>query len=254
MKLLSVESKDMGNVWPVLSELYYDNLMDALVHGFHGEVYTDDLKKPNVVYGVIGWNVYLAGNPSFSGVKTFLKTIPEDSEIHANHKWEDVLKSYFKDRFSLKTRYQMDASFIELDTLDRLIDKLPATYHYKAIDQVIYNKILTEARWGCDFVGNFKDYEDFAKHGFGVVVMDGETVIAGTSSYIYFNGGYEIEIITREDYRGQGLGTCVAAHFIKETLKKGLIPHWDAAHQTSMKLAEKLGYRLKKTYTVYRID
>ncbi len=112
---------------------------------------------------------------------------------------------------------------------------------------------ITVSTWAYYFVGNFKDEDDFLAHGLGFVVLDGQTIVGGTSSFARFNGGYEIEIITKPEYRKQGIAKAVGAYFIKDTLKQGKNPNWDVAHETSKALAESFGYELERAYTVYAI-
>lgn len=254
MELKRVKEADVTTVWPLLSELYYDHCLDAIIHGFHGQMYTDDTLNPQMVMAHLGWNLYIAGNPYHDQVDSLLKAIRPPCEIHAKDTWLPVLNTHFKNRVTLKTRYQMDGSTLSEAHLKKLTQTLPKPYTIKKIDAKLYQRILSDEPWASGFVENFKDVNDFLNHGLGFVVLDGDTIIGGTASYARFNGGYEIEIITKEGYRKQGIAKASGAHFILETLKQGKNPHWDAAHQASKTLAESLGYQLDRVYTVYAIE
>jgi len=68
-----------------------------------------------------------------------------------------------------------------------------------------------------------------------------------------YNDGIEIQIDTREDHRRKGLAAACGAALILECLKRGIYPGWDAANMESVRLAEKLGYRLKGPYYTWAV-
>lgn len=70
-------------------------------------------------------------------------------------------------------------------------------------------------------------------------------------SYTVYNGGIEIEIDTKLQFRQKGLATACGAKLILECLGRNLYPSWDAHDLRSVALAEKLGYHMDKPYTVY---
>ena len=97
------------------------------------------------------------------------------------------------------------------------------------------------------------------------MVLKDKIPVAGASSYSAYrgtdrrdeagkNGGIEIEIDTREDYRRQGLASVCGARLILECLDRGLYPSWDAQNRWSVSLAEKLGYHFSHEYTAYEIQ
>ena len=86
-----------------------------------------------------------------------------------------------------------------------------------------------------------------------VIKKDGVPV-SGASSYSVYNGGIEIQIDTRTDYRRQGLAAAAAAALILECLDRNLYPSWDAASLWSVALAEKLGYQFDHEYDAYFVN
>lgn len=79
---------------------------------------------------------------------------------------------------------------------------------------------------------------------FGVCLLHGE-VIASECTAVYVGGGQaEVDIHTREDYRGRGLAGLTASAFIEETLRRGLLPNWSCWPErlASAALARKLGF------------
>ena len=80
-----------------------------------------------------------------------------------------------------------------------------------------------------------------------------EEMVAGASSYSYYDGGIEIQIDTREDYRRKGLAYVCASALMLECLKRGLYPGWDAQNLVSAKLAGELGYQYAGEYVAYEV-
>ena len=131
---------------------------------------------------------------------------------------------------------------------------MPEGCELKMIDKELYDKCLLE-EWSRDFVANYRDYALFEKLGLGVVMVKKCTgeVVAGASSYSTYKDGIEIEIVTREDHRQQGLAYRCASKLILECLRRNLYPSWDARTRISVALAEKLGYEYSHEYAAYDI-
>ena len=102
-------------------------------------------------------------------------------------------------------------------------------------------------------VSLYANYNIYQRLGLGVVVLkDGEPV-SGASSYSRYQSGIEIQIDTKEAYRGQGLATACGASLILACLDRGLYPSWDAQNLWSVGLAKKLGYAFDHEYTAYEV-
>ena len=127
---------------------------------------------------------------------------------------------------------------------------MPDGFDRKRIDRNLYEACLVE-EWPRDLVGNYIDVEQFLDLGLGYVILHKGQVVSGASSYASYSAGIEIEVDTREDYRGLGLAKACAAQLILACLDCGLYPSWDAHTLTSLKLAEQLGYQLDKPYRAY---
>jgi len=99
----------------------------------------------------------------------------------------------------------------------------------------------------------FPTYQDYKNRGLGFVILHGDAIVSGATSYTVYDQGIEIEIDTKEEYQRRGLALICASRLILECLDKGLYPSWDAANLKSLALAEKLGYHFDKAYVTYRI-
>ncbi len=250
MTFKKLNSDETRAIFNVFDDIRYDNLLDAIYHGFHGETYADSAMRPNVVISRIGWNYYLGGDPDHEHARKLLNAFEIRGEIHASKRWLTLLETTFKDTFRVKKRYKFTHETIDYAHVCEIAASISSEYSIVPIDAPKYHRLLTE-EWGADFVCNFKDYSDFESNGFGFVVKCGDRIAGGISSYIRFPGGYEIEIITHPDYRRRGLALIMGAHYVKACLEQGMIPHWDAAHEQSRRLAERLGYELAFAYDVY---
>jgi GNAT superfamily N-acetyltransferase len=95
---------------------------------------------------------------------------------------------------------------------------------------------------------------DLLQHGFGacLVAADGAVVSLCYTSCVADNLA-EIDIATREDRRGHGLGAIVAREFIRQCRRRRVVPTWDCftANQPSLRLAESLGFVETDRYWLY---
>ena len=127
---------------------------------------------------------------------------------------------------------------------------MPKGFVLKPIGEEEFTAALKET-WSRDFCSQYRDAEEYAAHGVGVVALRDGELVAGASSYTWYPGGIEIEIVTRQDVQRCGLGSACASQLILNCLDRGLYPSWDAANQTSLHLAESLGYAFSHEYAAY---
>lgn len=136
--------------------------------------------------------------------------------------------------------------------LQTVVDGLSDEYQLKMIDEMLFHR-CRELSWCRDWVVLYDGYAHYEKCGLGAVILKDGEIVSGASSYSSYNGGIEVEIDTRKDYRRKGLAYAAGAKLILECLKRGLYPSWDAQNKWSVALAEKLGYHYSHTYTAYEI-
>jgi RimJ/RimL family protein N-acetyltransferase len=92
--------------------------------------------------------------------------------------------------------------------------------------------------------------ESFMKQGFGVCIRVDEQFASVCISFNVGNGFAEIDIITAEQYRKQGLATLTCSAFIDHCFANNRIPSWgcDSGNQASLQLAAKLGFEKNNNY------
>lgn len=229
-----------------------ETIIWTCLEGTMGDIYVDDSQLPQsalALYGRQSFFGFLAGQPH----RDLLKICEGKDVIMVpqTQAWSDLIEETYPDGVYSFTRYATKKNTVfDLGYLQKLVDDLPESFDMKLIDRNLYEACLVE-EWSRDLVGNYIDVEQFLDLGLGYVILHKGQVVSGASSYASYSAGIEIEVDTREDYRGLGLAKACAAQLILACLERGLYPSWDAHTLTSLKLAEKLGYQLDKPYRAY---
>jgi len=247
---------------PQTTEHLFSNLQDTCIwsalQGIMGHIYAEDTAQPDAAMVILGDFCFLAGTPNAELVaykpeeykKNYIIMVPE------NDTWAALIEKNYKDGAEKNFRYAIkkNTGNFNKEKLEQAVATVPEGLELKMIDEVLYNACLSED-WSADFVSNYTDYAMFERLGLGVLMVRKDTgeIVAGASSYSTYKDGIEIEIVTREDYRKQGLAYRCASKLILECLKRNLYPSWDARTKISVALAEKLGYEYSHEYVAYEI-
>lgn len=231
----------------------------SALQGIMGDIYAENMEHPEAAMVILGDFCFFAGEPSLKLVaykpgifqKDFIIMVP------GNQAWAKLIEEHYGNKAEKTTRYAIhkNRGNFNKEQLEKAAADLPENLELRMIDKTLYEACLSE-EWSRDFVANYHDYTMFEQLGLGVVMTKTATgeIIAGASSYSSYQDGIEIEIVTREDHRRQGLAYKCAAKLILECLKRGLYPSWDARTMISVALAEKLGYVYSHEYTAYEIE
>lgn len=243
---------------------WFDTCEDACIltalSGEGGDLYVDDLNDPTVLVAVVSDYVFFAGKPGSDKLDTALNYV--DSLFSDGYNIRPVEKSfeseildYFGSRAYTYSRFAMERTFkyMDFNKLSKNVEAKEGEFSFAMIEEELF-KYCKETEWANNFVVSYDTYEQWKTGGLGVMILkDGEPV-AGASSYSNYPGGIEIEIVTRSDYREKGLATAAGSKLILECKKRNLVASWDAAHEQSMKLAMKLGYKLLYPYTIIGVN
>ena len=206
----------------------------------------------NSALAAIGDFCYLAGEP----VPELIGRCSAPILIPCNEGWAEQIGAVLGERAVPFLRYttRHEPEKFNRRKLFAFTTAVSKEFSIIPIDKDIYF-ILMEQEWSRDLCGCFRDEEDFLKRGLGfVVTMGGNMPVAGAASYAVCHGAIEIEIDTRPDFRKQGLAAACGAKLILECLSRGLYPGWDAHDSRSLALAEKLGYRLGRSYPAFWVE
>lgn len=222
-----------------------------------GQGWIDNKETPQAGQIIVGNFCFLAGKPDMGLIKNIPSDYPDDFIILTprSKDWGEYIQQAYPGKYTRSTRYAIkkESDIFDVAKLESYVKHLPEGYTCKPIDKTIYEAVQKES-WSKDFCSNYPTYDIYQKNGLGYVIMAGDEIVAGASSYTSYEEGLEIEVDTRPDYRRKGLALSCAAKLILECLERGLYPSWDAANQESVALAEKLGYHLDHAYEVYIIQ
>lgn len=246
-----------------LSSLY-SNIESAIVQsclqGHMGHAWADDADNPTCSRIMVGDITFIAGCPDSPAAMELVLHIPSwfrSEELYIvpeTARWDGLIESCYRGRCYKLQRYAFrhETDGFDREKLAGLMASLPVGYKIRLIDEKWYEEIMKH-EWSRDLCSQFKSAEDYVKRGLGFCVIHDGQVVAGASSYALYNDGIEIQIYTREDHRRKGLAAACGAALILECLKRGIYPGWDAANMESVRLAEKLGYRLKGPYYTWAV-
>lgn len=250
---------------------WQETMIDSCLQGVMGEIYA---ASSSSAMALLGDFCFLAGEPDADLAaykpeecdRDFVIMVPQDSYMRESvvnrilqdspekATWEKLIRQIYGDRVRQVTRYAIkkEEHIWDLDRLREAVSGLPPEYTLRLIDNELYRKCM-EKDWSRDLVAQYRNYEQYRKLGLGAAILRGQEIVAGASSYSSYEGGIEIEIDTREDYRRKGLAYICGAKLILECCSRGLYPSWDAQNLQSVALAEKLGYHFDHAYTAYEI-
>ncbi|MCI8795466.1 MAG: GNAT family N-acetyltransferase [Dorea sp.] len=239
-----------------LFEGWQETLIWSCLQGVMGRIYADDLENPASALALLGDFCFFGGEPKkevamYKPGQRFHKFM---IMIPRNREWGDLIEDCYGKNVRKTVRYAIkkEPDIFDREKLREAVEGLPDGYTLKMIDEKLFWE-CRETEWCRDWTAQYDDYAMFKKYGLGVIIEKDGQPVSGASSYSGYNGGIEIEIDTREDYRRRGLAYICGAKLILECLKRGWYPSWDAHNRGSVALAEKLGYHFDYEYTVYEI-
>lgn len=233
-----------------------ETLIWSCLQNVMGKVYGDDPQTPESAAAVLGDFCFFAGKPD----KELVSYKPDGSQqdfiimIPQNEQWAAVIEECYLEKAKKVVRYAIKKEYdiFSADKLSKIVEALPREYSIQLMDERLF-VWCKEQDWCKDWVSQYKDYEEYEENGLGVVILKDGYPVSGASSYSSYQGGIEIEIDTKEEYRRKGLAYICGAGLILECLKRKLYPSWDAQNKWSVALAEKLGYHYDHDYTAYEI-
>lgn len=252
-----IPKSQLMEYWPYFKKHRLVNLLAQNLAWSKVEGFIDELDNPEaIMFMCQQWACYLAGDYKSKKLEEFLAKIPERAFIYtAQDDWELRLKAHWK-YFGYFPRTELSAKNLSLQDIRRLLTQLPARFKMKRVDLDVTKQILSQNlsdHWvnAIDYIGG---PEKFVKEGVGFCILEGNKVLSmvmGFKTSVPTTQSIEIDIVTHPDYRGLGLATLVSAKLIEYCLERGIEPHWDAANQLSVKLAQKLGYTDPEPYRCY---
>lgn len=224
-------------------------LIWSCLQGHMGEIAVDDSRSPKSAMVNTGDFCFFAGRPNielFESIGGFKLLIPRDE------RWERLIESHFGNQITKTLRYAIkhEPDIFQREKLTNYIDHLAKDYEVKLFDREIF-RMAKKEQWSADLCSQFQDYEEYERKAVGAAILYKGELVSGASPYAVYDGGIEIEIDTKPEYRKRGLATVCGARLIIACMERQLYPSWDAHDLRSVALAEKLGYHLDHSYVTY---
>ncbi|MEA2069835.1 MAG: GNAT family N-acetyltransferase [Asgard group archaeon] len=251
--LIQVENKKYAQFLPLFQEHEHLRIvLKTILKEKMGNLLVDDMENPKL--GLLLYKVFafIAGDPSHPYAKEVLKYLYENRMVlFPTKKWKIFAEKYLVLNPYPRTKYS--SKNLSVEKMEKFLEiELPEDFTLEKIDlQTVYNfnPSLAPA-----FFPFFKNREDFIERGLGYCVKHNKKVIsAAAASMPIYDDEFEIQVITenKKEYRQHGFATIACAALIKESLEKGLEPHWDADNEVSAKFALKLGFSNPEPYIAY---
>ncbi|PFM63467.1 GNAT family N-acetyltransferase [Bacillus cereus] len=228
----------------------------SYLQGHMGTAWVNDLENPTVAQITVGIFTFYGGDPTAVETEELLRNIPERILVIVNSdEWKKRLEAFHEKKIDkiLRYKFKRNPELLNRTKLKSFITVLPNGYELRKIDKYIANN-PTLHKVSEDFTSQFSSIDDYVNRGVGYSILYNGEVVCGASSYSIYDDGIEIEVATDPNHRRKGLATVVSAALILDCLENGKYPNWDAANNTSAKLAEKLGYVFDKAYDTYFVN
>lgn len=228
----------------------------SYLQGHMGTAWVDDLENPTVAQITVGIFVFFAGNPETKEAEELLYNLPDFTlAIVDSDEWKNRIETVHVGSIEKFQRFRFEKNPEHLDRkhIQNLLSTLPEGYEIKRIDK----KIAKEPSFhelSEDFVSQFDSIDDFINRGVGYAILNEGQVVSAATSFSIYDDGIEIEVASHPNHRRRGLATIIASTLILDCLERGKYPSWDGANEESVKLAQKLGYKLKGSYDTYFIE
>lgn len=233
----------------------HDSMINSFLEGIIGDFWCNNYSSPESAAIFTGDFAYLSGKPCdnkelisiLKGKNNHLVIVPQ-----SDNWYEPLENAGLELKKTVRFHTAIPGHGFSSDNLNLITGKINEISGAKLrkINETDYY-LLKECTWENAFVSNFKDYHDYSCHGFGYIIYINEEIASCTSTFGYYSKGVEIQVATNPKYRKKGLAKICSAAFILHCIETNKIPHWDAANEFSLKIAQKLGYIPDGEYIAY---
>lgn len=226
-------------------------VIDSVLDGILGDAYADDLANPRVARLELDF-IAIAGDPEAPAAADALRALAPGEHLAIPEAWTSLLLEVRADNLQPYDRFTFTPAPWDRSALAALRESLPAGF---VLERITKNNLEPFEMLADSLIYNFHDPDDFLSRGvgFGIRPHTSNEFVAGCSSFAISRRSLEFEIQTREDHQRRGFALVTGSRMIEHCLDNGLEPAWDAAHEGSARLAERLGFVNRQTYTAYRL-
>lgn len=255
--MIKVEKNQMTDIADLFKGVE-DSMVMACIQGHMGKAFADTLPNPTMAVIISGEYSFFGGNAKAEAARDAVENIFDYIKgnstvaIYAedNLPWRDLLLTISKNNPVEVFRYgmvQKDNKF-DRDELKSFVDSMPEGFEMIRFDEKRYDQAMNEA-WSMEFCETFASADDYLANGFGFGAIFQGALVSGASTMTVYDGGIEIQVATKENFRRRRLAMPCAAALILECMNRGMRPCWDAATLTSKHMALKLGYEYQGEYS-----
>ena len=233
----------------------FDWCRDSMIKSYFEGIYGTAMAGGSWAAVRAGDFLYCAGQPEdISELCGYIRTQMDGNAVIVPEQAEGWLAALNGERLPFKpiSRFhtKLPEGGFDIEALKRMTESVSGCGCLRLVQagETEY-PLLRDCPWENSFVAHFNGMEDFLKNGLACCLYVGDELASATSTYGYYSGGYEIQIATAPKFRRRGYAQITGAAFLLETLRRGKIPHWDAAHAGSQRLAARLGFIPDGEYT-----
>lgn len=260
--MIEVSTSDRTQMVPLFQGIQ-DSMVIAYLQGYMGNGYVDQLPSPSVGLIVSGEYSFWVGDTASQAAREmahrFFEYVDGDQTTaiygEDDSEWRDLLLSIPDNHPVEIPRYRIAQKDYDFDRikLQNFISALPNTFELRQFDNELYAQAMAE-EWSKEFCETFASAETYLSQGFGFGVLHDGKLIAGASSMTVYDGGLEVQVSTKAEYRGMGLAMASAAALLLEAMDRKVRPCWDAATLVSRHMAVKLGYEYLGEYSTVHMS
>lgn len=237
---------------PLFEGLWIPPVILPVLQGEMGFACVDRLEEPTVCCLSLSDFVMFAGDAGSPSASYFAATTARPCYLlPSSSEWTGLVRRKAQSRGKPRTRYSFDADSLDPEVL-RAAAGPPTGYEVRRFDGEAVKQAAAQ-EWSRSLVENFPSVDYFLGEGVGYGVFEAGRLVCGASSFGVYRDTVEIEVDTHPAYRRRGFATVAAARLAEHCLDRGLVPHWDAANESSRALAQKLGFRIDRSYEVLEI-
>ncbi len=257
-------------VRPLFKELEYNLITVAVIEKTSpGRIYVDNVANPRTAFMATVEGYYLAGYENNNEFNTSLNRLivekiftgetarKDETDITIGFhpdSWKQKMSIIFQGRLPLTTaRRHYVCHKLEVNDWK---EQIPDGHRIQRIDEKLLRRSNLEipehmTSW---MEINWGSIRNFMRKGLGFCTLHDDGVVSWSLADCVSGNSCEIGIHTRKDHRRQGLATFTTAATVDYCLSSGFRSvgwHCDEYNIPSIKVAEKVGFKLERKYVQY---
>jgi len=225
-----------------------------------GRIYADNPIDPKSCLITCKSGKYLvAGETNNTSFNEFISSFLYNKENHScyfdiyssSHAWVIKLDQILGDNAAKLSRQLFEWDFSNLSSVSMGSEILPEGFELKEMDASLFEKYTGEM--DSSYNDLWETPDNFVSNGFGFCILKDNEFVSVCNTYYVRKGFAEIDIVTKDEFRGQGFAVAACSKFIKHCVENNIKPLWDCdnGNENSKKLAVKLGFKSVETYQMH---